>query len=293
MIEGRWSRWKGGSAYPIRDGFEPRALPLVTMGPWSNGRAPCIHAAAMRVRLPSGPFSVRRVSHARWMELPSRITDRIDSSGGPDACHEWQGSTIKGYGYVGWQGKVVKVHRLVWIAANGEPPTDKPCVLHTCDNPPCANLAHLYAGTHADNMRDMAERGRARNSPPVGDDHWRRKHPERVPRGEDAAGATLTAEQVEAIRAEPQAWGVIVRLAREYSVSHTTISRVRRGMRYSDGPPRPRRYAVDVVETRTATVYVTASDDPAARASVIANQWDEADVGEPHLVVKSVRRFDG
>lgn len=29
---GRWSRWKGGSAYQIRDGFEPRALPY-TNGP--------------------------------------------------------------------------------------------------------------------------------------------------------------------------------------------------------------------------------------------------------------------
>jgi transposase-like protein len=35
-------------------------------------------------------------------------------------------------------------------------------ILHHCDNPPCVNPNHLYAGTSAENIRDAVVRGRMR-----------------------------------------------------------------------------------------------------------------------------------
>lgn len=168
--------------------------------------------------------------------LPDRILSRIDRSGGRDACHLWTGARLKKpgfeYGVVGFERKLWRVHRLVWTDAYGEIPHSQ-LILHHCDNPPCCNLRHLFLGTHQDNSDDKYAKGR-QGSPkrPSGDAHWKRRRPQDVIRGADRSDATMTVEQVEAIRAEPQRWGVIAALARHYGVSHTTISKIRRGVRY-------------------------------------------------------------
>lgn len=88
---------------------------------------------------------------------PERIESRIDRSGGPDACHPWtRHRTRQGYG--SWHG--IAVHRIVLAQSLGRAIRLGYYACHTCDNPPCCNPAHLFEGTHTDNMRDAARKGR-------------------------------------------------------------------------------------------------------------------------------------
>jgi len=84
----------------------------------------------------------------------------VDTSGGPDACHEWLGGVGHyGHGVTSFPGiGRVYVHRLFWIIENGDPGTLS--VLHSCDNPPCCNVRHMFLGTRADNIADMFQKRR-------------------------------------------------------------------------------------------------------------------------------------
>lgn len=65
-----------------------------------------------------------------------------------------------GYGRFRFNGKAILAHRASYEIYNGVAP-GKMDVLHSCDNPRCVNPMHLSLGTHDDNMRDMARKGRA------------------------------------------------------------------------------------------------------------------------------------
>ncbi len=97
--------------------------------------------------------------------LPKRITNRIHEM--PYCgCWIWDGPSQRGYGRVDYRGQRWAVHRLMWTAANGPLPSGAGphgmSVLHKCDVPSCCNPDHLFLGTQADNMRDMASKGRGR-----------------------------------------------------------------------------------------------------------------------------------
>ncbi len=77
-------------------------------------------------------------------------------------CWNWIGYLNKdGYGRMCISNKQYMVHRVIYEKLCGPIPKDKPCVLHTCDNPKCCNPIHLYVGTHQDNMDDMIKRNRS------------------------------------------------------------------------------------------------------------------------------------
>ena len=67
-----------------------------------------------------------------------------------------QGNTT--YGRFWIDGRTEAAHRLAYKFTYGA--ITQPMILHSCDNPPCCNPAHLRQGTGLDNSRDMVERGR-------------------------------------------------------------------------------------------------------------------------------------
>ena len=78
-------------------------------------------------------------------------------------CWNWTRATDgSGYGKVKHRGEFIRASRAAWEVFVG-PIGGGLFVLHKCDNRRCINPGHLYTGTHADNMRDMKERGRGRN----------------------------------------------------------------------------------------------------------------------------------
>lgn len=131
-----------------------------------------------------------------------------------DECVEHSGRKDRhGYGKVKFRGtRDFAAHRAAWIEANGEVPEGMH-VLHWCDNRACVNVGHLHLGTHADNMREMAERGRSTA-------------------GERNPSARLTAEQAAEIRRR-YVRGLGVALAREFGISKSQVQRIAAGNKWN------------------------------------------------------------
>lgn len=82
-------------------------------------------------------------------------------------CWIWNSSKYKnGYGWIKAFGKVVSAHRFAYELYNGKIKSGMQ-ILHQCDRRDCVNPDHMRVGTHKENMREAAERGRMRS----GKDH--------------------------------------------------------------------------------------------------------------------------
>jgi len=149
--------------------------------------------------------------------------------GAPNDCWLWQGSTFGSpkhqYGQFVLSdrglSRGVGAHVVSFRLASGQWPAKGLEVMHSCDNPPCVNPAHLSVGTHTDNIQDAARKGRYH-----------------VPR---PGRQKLSTEQIEAIRARVHAGELQCVVAASYGVSKTLVTLLMKGSRRQyDAPLAPR-----------------------------------------------------
>lgn len=102
--------------------------------------------------------------------LEERFWTKVEKT---STCWLWTAATVTPmprsphikYGVIGLGGRgagIRRAHRVSYELCTGPIPRGL-VIRHTCDNTLCVNPAHLILGTQADNVRDMAERGRVRN----------------------------------------------------------------------------------------------------------------------------------
>lgn len=126
------------------------------------------------------------------------------------ACWEWQGGgNGHGYGQMRVNYSQVGTHKIAWELANGQIPA-KLYVLHKCDNRACCNPGHLFLGTAKDNTIDMIQRGRKRAR--LGAPHHH-----------------VTNDEVLTIKSRYADGATKAALAREFNVSHNTVSNIVNG----------------------------------------------------------------
>jgi hypothetical protein len=129
-----------------------------------------------------------------------------------DECTIWPFSVSVrgGYGQVRHEGRVRKAHQVSFALANGRDPMGM--VLHSCDNPPCVNPAHLSEGCAADNTRDAVQRGR-------------------LPRCTDRPNGKVDAVMAEEVRVSPETGRQV---AARLGLSEGLVSNIRTGKRTYD-----------------------------------------------------------
>lgn len=147
----------------------------------------------------------------------ARFWNKVDRRG-LNECWEWQGYLcVPGnYGRFQLNHTPVYAHRVAYVIACGSIPADHN-VCHHCDNPPCCNPTHLFAGTQAENIADRDNKG---HTPFL--------------YGHNNGTSKLTEQDVREIRKRFAAGGVKQNeLARQYGMSNSQINAIVHGRKWT------------------------------------------------------------
>ncbi len=169
-----------------------------------------------------------------WLAVWSRFWSHVDVKT-EDVCWPWSGSvTEDGYGrfVTGKDGctvlgenksRIIGAHRFAFFLIQGRLPS--PEALHGCHTPKCCNalnIRHVHEGTHAENMQEMSQAGRA-------DMRLLRAYGEKHPM------AALTNEQAFQIRSQYAVGGIsMLKLGKLFGVSAQTVCNIVHRRMYRD-----------------------------------------------------------
>jgi hypothetical protein len=158
-----------------------------------------VHRGQLPAEIP-----IRRVTQG--MTVAERLVFYTDRRGKHD-CWPWRcGRDKDGYGAISVNGHHRRAHVIAWELASGQVCPKGMCVMHSCDNPPCVNPAHLRLGTNGENVADMVAKGRAFRQ-----------------RGSKHGNSKLTEEQVKWIRRLYKRGSTTREIAEIFSVTQSNI----------------------------------------------------------------------
>lgn len=152
-----------------------------------------------------------------------RFWSKVQKSADPDGCWIWTGARKSdGYGLFLYENRCTGAHRIAYLLTTGTLPDLLIC--HHCDNPPCVNPRHLFAGTDKDNYLDSRSKGRDR---PV----------EGGIRGDRSPVSKVTSDQVREIRRLYFVDRISQhRIARQFSITQTQVGHITRRVAWSHLP---------------------------------------------------------
>lgn len=148
-------------------------------------------------------------------ELKARFKAKVEVDE-TTGCHIWRGARLpKGYGIIKRprERRQIYAHRLALMIEGFDVPDDRQ-VLHSCDNPPCVNPAHLRVGTNKENHEEMKDKGRSLY-------------------GRRNGQAKLTDSDVAGIRAMIASGASQAKVAARFGVSQPHVGRIARGAAWS------------------------------------------------------------